>query len=106
MVSAAFKITLSAMLSCLQDTDLFADMGPTAVEDCWQWLPLRARLTLVHFLAYLPQLAGQLSNSSENRGKLDAALQHLIEGDELTAAERNALKVATEVVVCGEEVSN
>ena len=79
-------------------------MGPTAVEDCWQWLPLKARQTLVHFLSYLPLLAGQLSNSSGNRAQLDAALQRLIGGDEMTAAERNALKVATEVVVCGEEV--
>lgn len=90
----------------MQDTDLFADMGPTAVEDAWQWLPLQARLTLVHFLGHLPQLAGQLSNSNpESRAKLDDALQQLLEGAELTSAQRNALKMATELVVCGEEVS-
>lgn len=89
----------------MQDTDLFADMGSTAVADAWQWLPLKARVTLVHFLAELPHLAGQLSNSPENREKLDGALQHLMQVDSVTAAERHALKVATELVVCGEEVS-
>ncbi len=90
----------------MQDTDLFADMGPTAVEDAWQWLPLQARITLVHFLSQLPQLAQQLSNSSpESRQQLDDALQQLVEGAELTYAQRDALKVATELVVCGEEVS-
>jgi hypothetical protein len=90
----------------MQDTDLFADMGPTALEDAWQWLPLQARITLVHFLSQLPQLAQQLSNSSpESRQQLDDALQQLVEGAELTHAQRNALKVATELVVCGEEVS-
>lgn len=91
----------------MQDTDLFADMGPTAVEDAWQWLPLQARSTLVHFLSQLPQLAQQLSNSSpERRQQLDDSLQQLVEGAELTDAQRDALKVATELVVCGEEVSS
>lgn len=90
----------------MQDTDLFADMGPTAVEDAWQWLPLQARITLVHFLSQLPQLAQQLSNSSrESRQQLDDALQQLVEGAELTHAQRDSLKVAAELVVCGEEVS-
>lgn len=84
---------------------MFADMGPTSVADAWQWLPLKARVTLVHYLSELPQLAGQLSNSAENREKLDAALQHLLEVDLLSPAERHALKMATELVVCGEEVS-
>ncbi|KAL0026270.1 hypothetical protein WJX77_007445 [Trebouxia sp. C0004] len=91
--------------STWKDTDLFADMGPTAVEDAWQWLPLQARITLVHFLSQLPQLTQQLSNSSpESRQQLDDALQQLVEGAELTQTQRDALKVATELVVCGEEV--
>ncbi len=101
------KYRLTTLLTLVQDTDLFADMGPTAVEDAWQWLPLQARLTLVHFLGHLPQLAGQLSNSNpESRAKLDDALQQLLEGAELTPAQRDALKMATELVVCGEEVSS
>ena len=102
--SSTWGLTILVIL--MQDTDLFADMGPTAVEDAWQWLPLQARLTLVHFLGHLPQLAGQLSNSNpESRAKLNDALQQLLEGAELTSAQRNALKMATELVVCGEEVS-
>lgn len=81
-------------------------MGSTAVADAWQWLPLGARVALVHYLVELPQLAGELSNSSENRDRLDSALQHLLEVDLLTPAERHALKMATELVVCGEEVCN
>ena len=103
--SSTWRLTI--LVTLMQDTDLFADMGPTAVEDAWQWLPLQARRTLVHFLGHLPQLAGQLSNSNpESRAKLDNALQQLLEGAELTSAQRNALKMATELVVCGEEVSH
>ena len=80
-------------------------MGPTAVEDAWQWLPLKARLTLVHFLSSLPQLAAQLSTSPDNRASLGAALHRLTVDAELTPSERNALKLATELVTCGEEVS-
>lgn len=96
--------TLSLSLWCLQDTDLFADMNSSAIDDAWQWLPLKARISLLHFLSDLPRLAGQF-RSPELREQLSHALERVTQEAELTTAERSALKTASEIVVCGEEVS-
>ena len=87
----------------LQDTDLFADMNAATIDDAWQWLPLKTRIVLLHFLADLPRLAGKY-HSPELRDKLSHALEQVNHESELTTAERTALRMASEIIVCGEEV--
>ena len=80
-------------------------MNSSTIDDAWQWLPLKARISLLHFLSDLPRLAGQY-RSPELREQLSHALEQVTRESELTTAERSALKIASEIVVCGEEVSN
>lgn len=89
----------------LQDTDIFADMNSSTIDDAWQWLPLKARIALLHFLSDLPRLAGQF-HSPELRAQLSQALARVTQESEMTTAERGALRMASELVVCGEEVSH
>lgn len=79
-------------------------MNSSAINDAWQWLPLKARVALLHFLSDLPRLAGQYHNP-EQRAQLSKALARVTQESELTTAERAALRMASELVVCGEEVS-
>lgn len=88
----------------MQDTDLFADMNSSTIDDAWQWLPLKARIALLHFLSDLPRLAGRYHNP-EQHTQLSQALARVTEESEMTTAERAALRMASELVVCGEEVS-
>ena len=78
-------------------------MNSTTIEDAWQWLPLKTRVALLHFLSDLPRLAGQY-HSPELRAQLSEALARVTQESELTTAERAALRMASELVVCGEEV--
>lgn len=80
-------------------------MNSTTIDDAWQWLPLKARVALLHFLSDLPRLAGQY-HSPELRAQLSKALARVTQESELSTAERAALKTASELVVCGEEVSS
>lgn len=79
-------------------------MNSSTIDDAWQWLPLKARIALLHFLTDLPRLAGQY-HSPELRAQLSTALARVTQESELTTAERAALRMASELVVCGEEVS-
>lgn len=78
-------------------------MNSTTIDDAWQWLPLKARVALLHFLSDLPRLAGQY-HSPELLAQLSEALERVTQESELTTAERAALRMASELVVCGEEV--
>ncbi|KAL3151781.1 hypothetical protein ABBQ38_012755 [Trebouxia sp. C0009 RCD-2024] len=89
--------------SMWKDTDLFADMNSSTIDDAWQWLPLKARIALLHFLSDLPRLAGRYHNP-EQHTQLSQALARVTEESEMTTAERAALRMASELVVCGEEV--
>lgn len=80
-------------------------MNSSTIDDAWQWLPLKARIALLHFLSDLPRLAGQY-HSPELRFQLSQALARVTQESEITTAERGALRMASELVVCGEEVSH
>lgn len=78
-------------------------MNSTTIDDAWQWLPLKTRIALLHFLSDLPRLAGQF-HSPELHHQLSEALARVTQESELTTAERSSLRMASELVVCGEEV--
>ena len=100
----ASVINAKLACACLQDTDLFADMTANTLDDAWQWLPLKARIMLLYFLSDLPRLAGHF-HSPDMRSELSRALEQVTLESELTTAERGALRTASELIVCGEEVS-